>query len=268
MRIKQALNQSVSAMASIVCDIQSVSERVLESATEVSSGSDELSSRTEQQAASLEESAASIEEVTSTIRSNSEKLQDTSRQSSGVREEAHLGGQVVGEVVSAMHSIADSSKRIAEIIGMIDSIAFQTNLLALNAAVEAARAGDQGRGFAVVAAEVRTLAKRSADSAKEIRGLIDESNGRVGAGVERSELAKSKLQQIFKAIERVDVLVAEITASSLEQRTGIEEINRAISQMDQFTQQNSALVEESAASSRILQQLAQQLLDQAHRFKT
>ena len=244
-----AMSESLSG---IVGNIADFSEQVGAAAEQISNGNLDLSQRTEEQASALEETASSIEEMTSTIKGNAESAQAANQAANQARDEAEKGGTVVSRAVEAMGEINKASGEISAIISVIDSISFQTNLLALNAAVEAARAGEQGRGFAVVAAEVRTLAQRSADSAKEIKDLIENSVQKVKVGTELVDESGETLKNIVERIKEVAVLVNEIDAASREQASGIDQINQAITQMDDMTQQNAALVEESAAASRAM----------------
>ncbi|MDR5896001.1 methyl-accepting chemotaxis protein [Larsenimonas suaedae] len=246
-------------LASVVTRVHDNSESVSSAAREIASGNDDLSRRTQEQAASLEQTAASMEQMTSTVRQNAENAIQANELASGVSAQAQEGGEVVERAVQAMSEINASSKKIADIVGMIDEIAFQTNLLALNAAVEAARAGEQGRGFAVVASEVRNLAQRSAKAAKEITGLVEESVHKVESGSQLVTLSGQTLTEIVESVKKVSNIVAEISNASQEQSTGIDQVNQAVSQMDQGTQQNAALVEEAAASSRTLEEQADQL---------
>ena len=226
---------------------------------EIADGNQNLSSRTEQQASSLEETASSMEELTSTVRQNADNARQANQLAMTASGVAVRSGEVVSQVVDTMHDIHDSSRRIADIINVIDGIAFQTNILALNAAVEAARAGEQGRGFAVVATEVRNLAQRSADAAKEIKELIDNSVGKVEAGNRLVDQAGETMGEVVSSVKRVTDIMAEITAASQEQSDGIEQVNQAITQMDAVTQQNAALVEEAAAAAEALKGQATEL---------
>ncbi|SAK96567.1 methyl-accepting chemotaxis sensory transducer [Caballeronia temeraria] len=235
---------------------------------EIAAGSTDLSSRTEQQAASLEQTAASMEELTATVKQNAENATQGSGLADNASAVANEGSAIVGQVVETMAGIEQSSAKIAEIIGMIESIAFQTNILALNAAVEAARAGEQGRGFAVVATEVRSLAQRSSAAAKEIRELIETSGGRVQAGTELVARAGETMQRVGTAIQRVTDIMGEIASASNEQSRGIEQVNQAISQMDEVTQQNAALVEEAAAAAGSMEDQAKQLTAAVGVFRT
>ena len=228
-------------------------------ASEIAAGNMDLSSRTESQASSLEETASSMEELTSTVKQNAENARQANQLVVATADIAARGGDVVGQVVDTMASIKDSSRKIADIIGVIDGIAFQTNILALNAAVEAARAGEQGRGFAVVASEVRNLAQRSAGAAKEIKGLIEDSVGKVEAGGKLVDVAGEAMHEIVSSVKRVTDIMGEIAAASQEQSSGIEQVNQAITQMDDMTQQNAALVEQAAASSESMQTQAEKL---------
>ena len=246
MRAMQEMNDKLVTM---IVDVRSGSETISSGAGEIACSSLDLSARTEQQAASLEETASSMEELTSTVKQNADHAHQASKLAVSASEVAVKGGEVVSEVVGTMASINESSRRIAEIIGVIDGIAFQTNILALNAAVEAARAGEQGRGFAVVAAEVRNLAQRSAAAAREIKELIDDSVDKVTAGTQLADKAGNTMNEVVASVKRVTEIIGEIAAASAEQTTGIEQVNQAIAAMDQATQQNSALVEESAAAA-------------------
>jgi methyl-accepting chemotaxis protein len=242
------------SLAKIVREVRQGTDTMATASSQIAAGNRDLSSRTEEQAASLEETASSMEELTSTVRQNADNARQANALAATASEIAGQGGGVVSEVVRTMGSINASSKRIVDIIGVIDGIAFQTNILALNAAVEAARAGEQGRGFAVVAAEVRSLAKRSADAAKEIKSLIDSSVENVESGTKLVDRAGATMQQIVESVRRVTDIMGEIAAASQEQSSGIEQINQAISQMDQATQQNAALVEQATAAAGAMQE--------------
>ena len=256
--------------ASLVHTVQTVrmgAQAVSEASTEIAVGNNDLSQRTERQAAALEETAASMEQLSSTIRQNADSAQSACQLASQASSVAVQGGTVMGQVVDTMRGINDSSHKIADIIGVIDSIAFQTNILALNAAVEAARAGEQGRGFAVVAGEVRSLAQRSAEAAKDIKGLISDSVGRVEKGTVLVDQAGNTMNEVVDAIRRVTHIVTEISAASSEQSQGVNQVGEAVSQMDQTTQQNAALVEQSAAAADSLRLRSQELVQSVDVFR-
>ena len=255
------------ALRTLVGQVRDSTVAITHASGEIAQGNNDLSGRTEQQASALEETAASMEELSSTVQQNAANAQQASTLAVGAAQVAQQGGAVVGEVVATMKGINDSSQRIADIIGVIDSIAFQTNILALNAAVEAARAGEQGRGFAVVASEVRTLAQRSADAAKEIRGLIQTSVERVAQGSALVDRAGNTMEEVVASIGRVSAIVAEISAASSEQSAGVSQVGEAVMHMDQATQQNAALVEESAAAADSLRLQAQELLQAVALFR-
>ncbi|MGA7437499.1 MAG: methyl-accepting chemotaxis protein [Luteibacter sp.] len=261
-----ALERMRGTLASIVTEVQQGAHIVSTTAGEIARGNDDLSHRTQEQASSLEETAASMEEMTATVRQNAENANAADRLSRHARGEAERGGEVVAQAMDAMHDIGDSSRRIADIVGMIDEIAFQTNLLALNAAVEAARAGEQGRGFAVVAGEVRRLAQSSAAASKEIKALIVESGERVEAGAELVQRSAGALRDIVGSVKKVTDIVAEIAAASAEQSSGVDQVNIAIAQIDQVTQENAALVEEAAAAAKSMQDQAHALREQVAFF--
>ena len=255
------------ALRTLVGQVRDSTVAITHASGEIAQGNNDLSGRTEQQASALEETAASMEELSSTVQQNAANAQQASTLAVNAAQVAQQGGAVVGEVVATMKGINDSSQRIADIIGVIDSIAFQTNILALNAAVEAARAGEQGRGFAVVASEVRTLAQRSADAAKEIRGLIQTSVERVAQGSALVDRAGNTMEEVVASIGRVSAIVAEISAASSEQSAGVSQVGEAVMHMDQATQQNAALVEESAAAADSLRLQAQELLQAVALFR-
>ncbi|TCS34361.1 methyl-accepting chemotaxis protein [Paucimonas lemoignei] len=262
-----ALKNMNDSLVRIVAQVRTGTDAIATASTQIASGNLDLSARTEQQAAALEEAASSMEELTSTVRQNADNARQANQLAASASEVAGRGGVVVSEVVDTMAAIDTSSKKIVDIIGVIDSIAFQTNILALNAAVEAARAGEQGRGFAVVAAEVRTLAQRSASAAKEIKGLIDDSVAKVDSGRKLVDHAGVTMQEIVASVQRVTDIMNEIAAASSEQSAGIEQVNHTIAQMDQVTQQNAALVEEAAAVAASLQDQAGGLAQLVKVFK-
>jgi methyl-accepting chemotaxis protein len=247
------------ALASIVGEVRSGTETIASASQQIASGNQDLSSRTEQQASSLEETASSMEELTSAVRQNNDNARQANQLARSASAVAQQGGAVVSQVVDTMGAINDSSRKIVDIIAVIDGIAFQTNILALNAAVEAARAGEQGRGFAVVASEVRNLAQRSASAAKEIKALIGDSVEKVGIGSKLVEQAGQTMNEVVASVQRVTDIMADISSAGDEQSAGIEQINQAVSEMDTVTQQNAALVEEAAAAAEAMQNQAANL---------
>ena len=266
-QMMQALKDMNDSLVRVVGQVRTGVDTVATASSQIAAGNLDLSSRTEEQASSLEETASSMEELTSTVRQNAENARQANQLVVSTADVAVKGGQVVGQVVDTMASIKDSSRKISDIIGVIDGIAFQTNILALNAAVEAARAGEQGRGFAGVASEVRNPAQRSAGAAKEIKTLIEDSVGKVDAGSELVDKAGHTMEEIVSSVKRVTDIMSEIAAASQEQSAGIEQVNQAITQMDDATQQNAALVEEAAAASESLQDQAGKLTEAVSVFR-
>ncbi|SAI69868.1 methyl-accepting chemotaxis protein [Bordetella ansorpii] len=262
-----ALARMQSSLARIVFTVRGSVEEIQVGSREIAAGNQDLSSRTEMQAASLEETAASMDELSAAVKQNAESAQNASTLSVAASDAAQRGGQAVSTVVDTMEGISHSSRKISEIVSLIDSIAFQTNLLALNAAVEAARAGEQGKGFAVVAGEVRGLARRSADAAREIKGLIEESTGKVDAGARQVQSARATMQEIVDSVGQLATLVGGIATASDEQSRGIGEVNQAVSQMDEVTQRNAALVEQAAAAASSLEEQAQHLANAVAVFR-
>jgi len=260
-QLKNDSNATVDNLKEIIGQIKDATDAINTASKEIAAGNSDLSQRTEEQASSLEETASSMEELTSTVKQNAENAKQANQLAKGASDIAVKGGEVVGEVVHTMSSINESSRKIVDIISVIDGIAFQTNILALNAAVEAARAGEQGRGFAVVAGEVRNLAQRSAAAAKEIKGLIGDSVEKVEGGTKLVEEAGKTMEEIVMAVKRVTDIMSEISAASIEQSSGIEQVNQAITQMDEVTQQNAALVEEAAAAAESMEEQAQSLAE-------
>jgi methyl-accepting chemotaxis protein len=258
-QLSAALRDMNESLRRIVREVRSGTESMTTASSEIAAGNLDLSSRTEQQAGSLEETASSMEELTSTVKQNADNARQANQLATAASDVAGKGGAVVSQVVDTMASINASSRKIVDIITVIDGIAFQTNILALNAAVEAARAGEQGRGFAVVASEVRNLAQRSAAAAKEIKTLIGDSVEKVGAGARLVDEAGATMEEIVASVKRVNDIMADISAASQEQLSGIEQVNQAITQMDEATQQNAALVEQASAAAATMQ-------DQAHRL--
>jgi len=266
-QLLQALKDMVGRLTGIVSGVRTATDSIGTAASEIASGNADLSQRTEEQASSLEETASSMEELTSTVKQNAENARQANQLAVNASDIAIKGGQAVNEVVQTMGSISASSKKIMDIISVIEGIAFQTNILALNAAVEAARAGEQGRGFAVVAAEVRNLAQRSAAAAKEITTLIGDSVDKVEIGSRQVDQAGETMNEIVQAVKRVTDIMAEIAAASSEQSSGIEQVNQALVQMDEVTQQNAALVEEAAASAEAMQEQTLAMTAAVHVFK-
>jgi methyl-accepting chemotaxis protein len=267
-QLTQTLASMQQSLRHLVSSVRHNADEVATASSEISMGSNDLSSRTEQQASAIQQTAASMEQLSATVKLNADNASQADQLAHDASEVARQGGQVVGEAVQRMRGIEESSRKIGDIIGTIDGIAFQTNILALNAAVEAARAGEQGRGFAVVAGEVRTLAQRSAEAAKEIKSLIGDSVERVEQGADLVNRAGETMQQVVNAIGRVAQIVREISAASREQSTGVSQVGQAIAQMDQATQQNAALVEESAAAAESLKHQADELVKLVATFKT
>ncbi|BFM05988.1 methyl-accepting chemotaxis protein [Halioxenophilus aromaticivorans] len=265
--LSSAINESMDNLRSMVQEIRSASNNVFSAAREIAQGNDDLSQRTESQASNLEETASAMEELTSTVQGNARAATEATEKANGAMSKASNGGEVVKNAVTAMEEITKSSKKIADIIGVIDEIAFQTNLLALNAAVEAARAGEQGRGFAVVAAEVRNLAQRSASAAKEIKELINDSVDAVEKGTRLVDDTGATFGELVSAVQEVVSMVSSIDSASREQSSGIVEVSKAVSQMDEMTQQNAALVEQASASSKAMEEQAQSLLQQISFFR-
>ena len=266
-QLLRALGEMTQNLRTLVGEVANGANTVSDTSAQIAQGNLDLSQRTEEQASTLEETASSMEELTSTVTQNAQSAKQASHLAMGASEVARKGGHVVGQVVSTMTGISDSSKKISDIIGVIDGIAFQTNILALNAAVEAARAGEQGRGFAVVAAEVRSLAQRSAAAAKEIKTLIGDSVSKVDAGTKLVDAAGKTMEEVVTAVTKVSELIAEIAAASQEQSSGIEQVNTAITQMDQVVQQNASLVEEATAATESMKEQAASLLQTVSRFK-
>jgi len=262
-----ALRTMDDRLSTIVGEVRHGAGSVSSAAQQIARGNDDLSQRTQEQASSLEETASSMEEMTSTVKQNAENASHANQLASATRRQAEHGGEVASQASSAMREINESSRKISEIVSLIDEIAFQTNLLALNAAVEAARAGEQGRGFAVVATEVRNLAQRSAGAAKEIKGLINDSAEKVRVGSSLVDQSGKALADIVDSVKKVTDIVAEIAAASQEQSAGIDQVNHAVLQMDEMTQQNAALVEEAAAAARAMQEQAGELARQVGFFQ-
>jgi methyl-accepting chemotaxis protein-1 (serine sensor receptor) len=262
-----ALGTMTQSLSSIVSQVRSGAESVSAASSQIAVGSSDLSTRTEEQASSIEETAASVEELTSTVSQNANNAKTADQLAAEASKIAASGGEVVSKVVRTMDEISGSSKRISEIIGVIDGIAFQTNILALNAAVEAARAGEQGRGFAVVASEVRSLAQRSASAAKEIKGLITDSVKTVDTGSRLVDEAGKTMQDVVRSVQRVTEVIGQISAATQEQSAGIGQVNTAVTELDRATQQNAALVEECAAASESLKQQAHKLAESVSVFK-
>jgi len=262
-----ALKEMNTSLVNTVSEVRIGTDTIATASSQIAAGNLDLSSRTEEQAASLEETASSMEELTSTVKQNADNARQANQMVVSASDHAVKGGQVVAQMVDTMGSIKESSRKIVDIIGVIDGIAFQTNILALNAAVEAARAGEQGRGFAVVASEVRSLAQRSAAAAKEIKGLIGDSVEKVDAGGRLVDETGEAMNQIVTAVKQVADIMSEIAAASAEQSSGIEQVNIAITQMDEVTQQNAALVEEAAAASASMQDQAANLATTVAVFK-
>jgi methyl-accepting chemotaxis protein len=266
-QIKEDFNATVAQLQETISAIAAATREVTSASAEISTSSTDLSQRTEEQAASLEETSASMEEISATVKKNAENAHQANQSSANARQVANRGGEVVAKAVEAMGQIESSSRKISDIIGVIDEIARQTNLLALNAAVEAARAGEAGRGFAVVASEVRNLAQRSSQAAKDIKDLITSSGSQVQNGVELVNKAGGALAEIVESINKVATIVSDIASASSEQASGVEEVNKALTQMDEVTQQNSALVEQATATAKTLDQQAQAMSEQVSFFR-
>jgi len=265
--LRDQLNTSLSTLATLVQQIAQAADSINSAALDISEGNSNLNTRTQEQASALEETASSLEELTATVKQNANNATQANQLAAGARGAAERGGQVVGEAVAAMSAITDSSKKVADIISVIEQIAFQTNMLALNAAVEAARAGDQGRGFAVVAAEVRTLAQRSASAAKEIKALIQDSQEKVEQGAKLVNRSGETLADIVSSVKKVSDIIGEIDAASEQQASGIDQINSAVSHMDKNTQQNAAMVEQATAAAEVMTEQSRSLTELVRFFK-
>jgi methyl-accepting chemotaxis protein len=261
------IKNSQQSLSTLIGQVRGAADRIATASDELASGNEDLSERTSEQAANLEETASSMEEMTSTVKQTAENAKQANALAGTARTMAQTGGEVVTNAVASMSEISSASRRIADIISVIDDIAFQTNLLALNAAVEAARVGEQGRGFAVVAAEVRNLAGRSSSAAKEIKNLVQDSVAKVNEGTELVNRSGEQLSEIVASVNQVADIVAGIAAASQEQSVGIEQVNKAVIQMDQITQQNAALVEEASAASQSMNHQARELQVLVSRFK-
>ncbi len=266
--LMRSLQHMQQALQSLVSQLRTSADSIRTASVEIASGNQDLSNRTEQTASNLQQAASSMVQLTGTVRQTADSARTANQLATSASHAAAKGGEVVGQVVSTMDDINTSSKKISDLIGVIDSIAFQTNILALNAAVEAARAGEQGRGFAVVASEVRSLAQRSAEAAREIKTLIGASVERVEVGSRLVQEAGSSMTDIVSSVQRVSDIIGEITAAASEQSDGIEQVNQSVVQLDQMTQQNAALVEESAAAAESLKDQAEQLADAVGKFRT
>jgi methyl-accepting chemotaxis protein len=266
-QLLEALRAMTESLVTVVSSVRNGSDTLASAATQIASGNADLSSRTERQAAGIQQTASSMDELSSTVKQSATNSTHARQLATDAAEKAQKGGEAVSHVVDTMQEIAAASKKISDIIGVIDGIAFQTNILALNAAVEAARAGEQGRGFAVVAAEVRTLAQRSATAAKEIKGLIGESVDKVGEGTQLVDVAAGTIAQIVQSVQHVAGIVSEITSATVEQSAGIDLVNTAVTQMDQVTQQNAALVEEVAAAADSMRNQVQRLVADVSVFR-
>jgi methyl-accepting chemotaxis protein len=266
--LARELKEVLGRTAMAVQTVREAAQGIQTASSEIASGNQDLSQRTEQTASSLQETASSMEELTATVRQSADAARQANQLASSAAQVAQKGGTVVHQVVSTMDAISDSSKKIADIIGVIDGIAFQTNILALNAAVEAARAGEQGRGFAVVAGEVRNLAQRSAQAAKEIKGLINTSVEKVQGGSELVRQAGATMEEIVQSVQRVSDIIGEISSASNEQSDGIAQVNIAVNQLDQMTQQNAALVEQSAAAAASMRDQANRMAEAVEVFRT
>ncbi|HEX7557879.1 MAG TPA: methyl-accepting chemotaxis protein, partial [Usitatibacter sp.] len=266
-QLLEALSAMSASLAKVVTEVRRAAESVVTASSQVAAGTTDLSQRTEEQASSLEETAASMEELASTVRQNADNARQADELARGAAKRAEQGGTEVGRVVSTMGEISTGARRISDIIAIIDGIAFQTNILALNAAVEAARAGDQGRGFAVVASEVRSLAHRSAEAAKEIRGLIDHSVGEVDRGTTLVEQAGSTIQALVIDVQRVSALMASIAEASAEQSRGVQQVNKTVTEMDKVVQQNASAVQQSASAAAGMREQAERLVDAVSAFR-
>jgi methyl-accepting chemotaxis protein len=267
-QLKNDVNTTIGKLTTIVASIQQTVDAVNDAIEEITKGNINLSQRTEEQAASLEQTATSMEQMTRTVQQSADNAERATQLAVSAKERAQQGGKVVNSAVTAMTEINNSSRKVADIIGVIDEIAFQTNLLALNAAVEAARAGEQGRGFAVVATEVRNLAQRSAAAAKEIKRLIQDSVGKITEGTHLVNQSGTTLEEIVTSVIKVSDIILEIAAAGKEQSSGITQVNRAVDQMESMTQQNSALVEQGAAASESMREQAENLRELVKFFKT
>jgi methyl-accepting chemotaxis protein len=267
-QLQSRLNGSLNTLATMVTQISQAAHSINSAASDISEGNANLNTRTQEQSSSLEETASSLEELTATVKQNANNANQANQLAAGARDSAEKGGQVVGSAVSAMTAITEASSKVADIISVIEQIAFQTNMLALNAAVEAARAGDQGRGFAVVAAEVRTLAQRSASAAKEIKALIQDSQEKVSQGAKLVTRSGETLTEIVGSVKKVSDIIGEIDAASEQQASGIDQINSAIAQMDKNTQQNAAMVEQASAAAESMTEQARAMAELVRFFRT